>query len=150
MSGKGRFLGGFLLGLGVAYMLDPDRGARRRGLVRDKAVHAGHRLADGVGATSTDLQNRASGVAARLRSRLRREEVADEVLHERVRSAIGRAVTHPHEITVIAVQGTVTLQGPVLEQELEDLLHSVRRVRGVSRVVNELEIHPAPGSVSEN
>src|SRR3954471_24938590 len=113
MSGKGKFLGGFLLGLGVAYMLDPDRGARRRGLVRDKAAHAGHRLADGVGATAADLQNRAGGVAARLRSRLRREEVADEVLHERVRSAIGRVASHPHAITVIALEGTVTLQSPV-------------------------------------
>jgi osmotically-inducible protein OsmY len=146
MSGKGKFFGGFLLGLGVAYMLDPDRGARRRGLVRDKAVHAGHRLADGVGATTNDLRNRAGGAAARIRSRLRREDVGDEILHERVRSAIGRVLSQPHAITVIATEGVVTLQGPVVEEELDDLLHTVKRVRGVSRVVNELQIHPVETS----
>jgi hypothetical protein len=31
---------GMALGAGLTYLLDPDRGGRRRGLVRDKLVHA--------------------------------------------------------------------------------------------------------------
>ena len=43
--------------------------------------------------------------------------------------------------------GRVTLQGSVLEQDLDDLLRAVGRVAGVSDVVNELEAHREPGSV---
>jgi uncharacterized membrane protein len=73
--------------------------------------------------------------------------VDDPVLHERVRSAIGRAVSHPGAITVSVSNARVTLQGPVLEHELDDLVDAVRRVRGVSEVVNELEMHRDPDSV---
>lgn len=144
MSGEGKFISGLLLGLGISYMLDPDRGARRRALVRDKVTHASRKLAGGVEATATDLRNRAGGAAAELRSKVSREEVGDEVLHDRVRSAIGRAVSHPGAVTVSAHEGRVTLQGQVLEDELNDLLRTARQVRGVSEVVNELEVHPDP------
>jgi osmotically-inducible protein OsmY len=146
MSGEGKFISGLLLGLGLGYMLDPDRGARRRSLVRDKVTHASRKLAEGVEATATDLRNRAGGAAAELRSRVSREEVEDEVLHERVRSAIGRAVSHPGAVTVSAHEGRVTLQGQVLEDELNGLLRTARQVRGVAEVVNELEVHPEPGN----
>jgi osmotically-inducible protein OsmY len=146
MSGEGKFIGGLLAGLGLAYLLDPERGARRRALVRDKATHVGRKLADGVDATARDVRNRTGGVAAELRSRIRREEVGDEILHERVRSAIGRSVLHPKAITVVVYQGRVTLQGQVLQNELDDLLRTARQVRGVSEVVNELEVHPEPGN----
>ena len=141
MSGKGKFIGGLLVGLGLAYLLDPDRGARRRALVRDKATSAGRKLADGVDAKTRDLRNRTGGAAASLRSRFRKEEVGDEVLHERVRSAIGRAVSHPGAIVVSAHEGRVTLSGHVLEHELDDLLRTARGVRGVSELVNELQVH---------
>jgi osmotically-inducible protein OsmY len=147
MRGEGKFIGGVLIGLGLAYLLDPDRGARRRALVRDKAVSAGHKLADSVEATASDLRNRAGGAAAELRSRIKREAVGDDVLHERVRAAIGHAVSHPGALTVLVQDGRVTLQGQVLERELDDLLRSARRVRGVTEVVNELEVHPVAGNV---
>jgi osmotically-inducible protein OsmY len=146
MSGEGKFISGLLLGLGLGYMLDPDRGARRRALVRDKVTHASRKLADGAEATATNLRNRASGAAAELRSKVSREEVGDEILHERVRSAIGRAVSHPGAVTVSTHEGRVTLQGQVLQDELNDLLRTTRQVRGVSEVVNELEVHPDPGN----
>src|SRR5687767_12662978 len=120
MRGEGKFISGLLAGLGLAFMLDPNRGARRRALVRDKALRAGHKLADGVEAKATDLRNRTKGAAAELRSRFRGHEADDEIVHERVRSAIGRVVSHPGAILVNAQQGTVTLQGQVLESELEE------------------------------
>jgi uncharacterized membrane protein len=147
MRDQGKLLGGVLIGLGLAYLFDPDRGARRRALVRDKATSTGRRLADNLEATTRDLRNRAAGTAAELRGRIRREEVDDDVLHERVRSTIGRAVSHPGAIRVDVVENRVTLRGQVLEHELDDLLAAAGRVRGVSEVVNELEVHTAPSEV---
>ncbi len=140
-------IAGMLAGAGLMYLLDPDRGARRRALVRDQATRARHRLAEGAEATGRDLRNRARGTAAGLRSRLRRETADDEILHERVRSALGRVVSHPGAIEVSVADGLVTLQGQVLAQELDELLKTVRGVRGVSEVRNELTVSPSPQGV---
>lgn len=147
MRGQGRFITGLLLGVGLAYLLDPERGARRRALARDKATSAGKKLAENLEATTRDLRNRASGRAAELKSRFSREEVGNEVLHDRVRSAIGRVVSHPGSITVTVWDGRVTLQGQVLEDEVPGLLRTASRVRGVSEVINELEAHREAGDV---
>ncbi len=58
------FLGGLGTGLAVMYLVDPARGRRRRHLIRDRAVHAAHRLSDGIGTTSRDLKHRTSGLVA--------------------------------------------------------------------------------------
>jgi uncharacterized membrane protein len=73
--------------------------------------------------------------------------VDDAILHERVRSAVGRAVSHPGAIATMVSNGSVTLRGPVLEHELDRLLGAVRKVHGVSGVVNELEPHREPSGV---
>lgn len=44
MNNQGQLLMGMVLGAGIMYLLDPDRGKRRRSLVRDQMVHAGHEL----------------------------------------------------------------------------------------------------------
>lgn len=147
MASQGKFIAGLLAGLGLAYLLDPDRGANRRALARDKATRAGHKLAEGLDATARDLRNRASGTAAELRARFRREEVDDDILHDRVRSAIGRAVSHPGAIHLNVRNGQVTLRGQVLADEVDELLATTRKVRSVSEVVNELEVHREPGNV---
>ncbi|MGH7581384.1 MAG: BON domain-containing protein [Gemmatimonadales bacterium] len=132
-------IGALVVGAGLMYLLDPDRGARRRALVRDQAAHAGHRLRGGLGATTRDVGNRARGAASELRSRLRHEEVDDVVLRERVRSEAGRVVSHPHAMEVVVSGGRVALHGSVPEHELDDLLRAVRRVRGVTEVTDNLE-----------
>ena len=147
MTKQGKLIGALLAGAGLMFLLDPARGARRRALVRDKAVRARHKLSDGFGATTRDLGNRARGTLAGFRSRWRQEDVGDEILHERIRSAVGRVVSHPGAIEVDVVGGRVTLRGSVLEQELDDLLDAVRRVRGASDVTNELEVHPSADNV---
>jgi uncharacterized membrane protein len=141
MERQGKTIGGIIAGAAAMYLLDPDRGARRRSLLRDRVVHARNKLGDGLSATARDTRNRAAGAAAELRSRFRRDQADDEVLLERVRSAIGRVVSHPSAITVTVSDGRVTLGGHILASELDDLIKRVERVRGVKEARNELEIH---------
>jgi hypothetical protein len=58
------FLCGVGTGAALMYFLDPDRGGRRRALVRDKAVGLTNDARDALNAASEDLSNRAYGVYA--------------------------------------------------------------------------------------
>jgi len=89
MKGPGKFITGLLIGAGLAYLLDPDRGARRRALARDKATDAGRKLAEELDASTRTLRNRVRGTAAELRARIRPEPVDDEVLHDRPGAGTG-------------------------------------------------------------
>jgi uncharacterized membrane protein len=147
MERQGKLIGGIILGAGGMYLLDPDRGTRRRSLLRDQLVHAGSKLEDGLAATARDTRNRAVGAAADLRSRFQHDEADDAVLHERVRSAIGRVASHPSAITVNVLDGQVTLSGPVLADEVDEVIKRVKRVRGVREVRHELEVHRTANGV---
>jgi uncharacterized membrane protein len=148
MKKQGTLVTGVVVGAGAMYLLDPDRGARRRSLLRDQGVHAGHKIGEGLVATARDARNRTRGTAAALRARFRADEAEGDVLHERVRSAIGRVASHPGAITVIVTGDRVTLTGQVLATEVDGLIRKVRRVRGVAEVRNELEIHRNAARVS--
>ncbi|MEO8348688.1 MAG: BON domain-containing protein [Acidobacteriota bacterium] len=134
-------LGGLGLGAALMYVLDPERGKRRRAVVRDKAVRITKKTGDSVGARSRDWKNRAKGVAAQVKSLTSREEVSDPVLEGRVRAEIGRVVSTPGAIDVTSTAGTVTLSGAVLASEVDDLISAVRRVPGVEDVENRLEMY---------
>ena len=96
--------------------------------------------------TTRDVPNRGRGVVAELRSRAPRT-VPDDVLVRRVRARLGGSVRHPRSINVAAQDGRVTLSGPVLADELGDLLARVAAVRGVRDLDNKLEVHAEPGDV---
>lgn len=136
-----------IAGATLMYVLDPDRGARRRGMLRDRLLHANRKLEDGLDAAARDARNRSKGLAARVGRRLRSNGAPDAVIEERVRSQLGRVVSHPRSIEVSARGGRVTLSGLVLGHELEPLLSRVRKVRGVEDVVSRLEAHENAGNV---
>jgi hypothetical protein len=56
-------LGGLGAGAAAMYFLDPDRGTRRRALVRDKAVGLTNDAKQAITGKAKDLRNRASGLA---------------------------------------------------------------------------------------
>ena len=134
-------------GAGLMYLLDPERGRRRRAIVRDRLVRAAHRTGDAVDATSRDVGNRARGVVAELRSRLANVEVSDGVLHERVRARIGSVIGHAGAIDAAVIEGQVSLRGPVLAGDVDRLVRRVRGVPGVREVINQLDVHDEPGGV---
>ena len=141
-------LAGAGLGALAMFLLDPDRGGRRRALVRDKAVLTTRKTRDGVDAAARDVMNRTRGIAAATRGRLAREAVSDDTLVERVRARLGRACSHPRAIDVYAVDGEVTLTGPILAAEVEDVMATVAAVRGVTGIVNALDAHETSEGVS--
>ncbi len=137
---RGEFLVGALVGAGLMYLLDPERGPRRRSLLTDKATHARVRTGETLEGRARDLRNRSRGMIAEARSRLRHEEVGDDVLEARVRSELGHAVQHAGALTIVAQNGRVMVGGPIAEADADRVLAAVRRVRGVREVENQLEI----------
>jgi len=130
------------------YLLDSQQGARRRSIVRDKAVHTLHLGGAALGKASRDLAHRGKGLAVRAGSRLRPDAADDRVLHDRVRSKLGRCVSHPSAIAVSVTEGHVTLAGDVLASEVARLLRTVQGVRGVRDVESRLQVHEKAGDVS--
>jgi osmotically-inducible protein OsmY len=129
------------------YLFDPERGNRRRALLRDKVFHVAHSTGEKLDVKSRDAANRLHGLLARTKSLLTRERVPDTVVAERVRSRIGHVVSHPGSIEVAVQDGRVTLAGPALSSELDQLLDEVQHVRGVTGVENKVELHEEPGTV---
>jgi osmotically-inducible protein OsmY len=130
---------GMALGAGITYLLDPDRGTRRRALVRDKLVHAGHELEVTARSTARHARNKVKGLAHEAKAELTEREVEDRVLEERVRSEVGRDLSNTGQFEVSADQGHVTLSGAVPAEDIQDVVRSAKSVRGVEAVDNRLE-----------
>lgn len=143
-------LGSLGIGAGLMYLLDPERGRRRRAAARGKAAHLLGAGGTALGRATRDLAHRGRGLAAEAGARLhwRPEPVEDRVLEDRVRSKMGRFVSHPHAIEVLADDGEVTLAGEILDSEVAGLLAAVRSVRGVRKVDDQLRVHESAGTVS--
>lgn len=141
---------GIAIGAGLTYFLDPDRGGRRRALVRDQVVRAGNELEDAARSSGRHARNRAGGMLHEMKAELREDEVDDRVLEERVRSQVGRAVSSPGTVEVSASRGRVTLSGAVAEDEVESAERSAKSVRGVDEVDNRLDVRTAQEVGREN
>lgn len=147
MSKATALLIGAGIGTAVMYFFDPDRGSRRRALLRDQAVHARKKLQRSGEKTAAAAGNRAQGYKATLRSQLSKDQPSDDALMERARAVIGRVVSHPGAIEVTTNNGVVTLAGPVLAEEVPLLIDRVLDLQGVRDIVNRLQVHEAPGNV---
>ena len=141
-------LTGLLLGAGAMYLLDPQQGRRRRKLFNDQLNRMGHEVPQALDAAWRDLSNRAQGTVAELRHLVESDDVTDDVLAQRVRSRIGRVLSHPAAVEVDVADGCVNLRGPVLADEVQPLLGAVRRVRGVCGLTQELDVHDSAGTYS--
>jgi uncharacterized membrane protein len=134
-------------GAGLMYLFDPDRGACRRARLKDKAAHAIHKTGAVAGSVSRDLTNRVRGLSAQAGSVFKSGGADDDTLAARVRSRMGRAVSHPGAIEVTTQDGLVTLSGDALANEVDALLLCARSTPGVRGVDNQLRIHNRPGDI---
>jgi hypothetical protein len=140
-------IAGTALGIMSMYILDPLAGRRRRSLARDHLIRMRRKAQEAAGVTARDLKNRSLGILAEGRSAIFRRPVDDTVLAQRARSKLGFLVRHPSAIEVQANQGRVTLSGPVLADEVQQLIRGIESVRGVRDVENLLEVHDRPDGV---
>ena len=142
-------VGGVGLGAALMYFFDPDRGGRRRALVRDKVGAAGNKVGCYAEKMSHDIRNRAYGVVAETKSFLTHEDVPDETLVDRVRSKLGHYDVSLGAVEVQATNGTVILSGTIPASEELKILKAVRRARGVKRVESQLRLRPDEGSAPD-
>jgi uncharacterized membrane protein len=139
--------GAALLAAGM-YLFDPDRGRRRRALLRDRLFSVAARADDALGVMARDTAHRLKGLAARARTSFGDGTADDDVVVERVRACMGRVVSHPSAIKTSVSEGRVVLRGDVLASEHRALLSAVRSVRGVKETIDELGVHETARGIS--
>lgn len=132
------------------YFADPDRGKRRRATLRDTIVHSGNEVKRFAGRFGRDVEHRVEGAVAQARGLFEDDDqVSDTVLEQRVSTAVGRAVSHPHAVEVNCTGGSIFLGGWVLADEAGELTSAVRSVRGVRELSTFLNTTDHPEHVSE-
>jgi hypothetical protein len=135
-------IAGIAIGAFAMFFSDPDRGKRRRALVRDQVRHWAREVSCALEVAGRDLGNRLQGMRARARNLISgRGEVPDVILEERVRARLGRATTHPRAIKVLAQQGWINLSGAVLAHEKDDVLDTVQSTPGVTGVSDNMQTY---------
>lgn len=124
----------FAAGATAMYFLDPLVGRRRRALVRDKGVAAGHDIEDFARSKGRRAADKLNGVVAETKAALAAAPVGDEQLRERIRSRLGRIVESPGDIEVDVANGHVVLRGNADYDEIAEVLDKVSLMRGVGSI----------------
>ena len=138
------WIGGLALGALAMYIADPVQGRRRRALLQDKLTHVTHSTSRLMDQTLHDAHNRWSGLQAstmRMLSPRQAKPIDDHVLEARVRSRLGRTMSHRHDVEVLAHQGAVTLSGNLDGEEQEKVLKLVAAIPGVESVGGTKQTH---------
>jgi hypothetical protein len=141
------FAGGAAAGTVAAFLGDPQAGARRRALARDRTAGSIRRLARRSARGARIVGAYTVGWSKRARH-LREEpkDFDDATLAQKVQTQIFRAAGSPKgTVDVNVANGIVQLRGEVERPELiDDLVRKVRRVQGVREVESFLHLPQAP------
>jgi gas vesicle protein len=138
--------GTLMLGAGLMYVLDPERGRGRRAWLGQKTTSILNDCGTMFRRTGRDLMNRARGTMYEARGGLQNlrgssGDADGERLLQRVRSEIGHVVTYPTAIQLMAdANGTVTVYGRVPSSEEDRLLSCIHAVPGVREIINRVEV----------
>ncbi|HJW44952.1 MAG TPA: BON domain-containing protein [Lysobacter sp.] len=133
-----RIAAAFAAGAAAMYFMDPVVGRRRRALMRDQGVSAGHDVENFVRAKSRRAVHRLNGTVARTRARLSQGPVDDDQLLERIRSRLGHLLEHPRSVEVAVRDGNVVLTGRASAADIDHLMEAISGMRGVEDVENRL------------
>ena len=114
MNRAAAWICGALTGASAAYFFDPDRGRRRRALLRDRFRSSTRRMQRECGRTWRDVMNRTEGYLHEAANGLRDQPVSDTTLAARVRSRLGRCVSHPAAVAVSDFSYAFTFDPAVL------------------------------------
>jgi osmotically-inducible protein OsmY len=140
-----KLLLGAAIGAAVAWFLDPNDGARRRNVARDKGTKYARQGKDQAAqkasyATST-IKGKASGAAPTTSREPAEERLNDAALKAKVESEIFRDPDAPKgQVSVSVEEGKVTLRGevddPAKIEQLRDAAAKVDGVRDVESALN--------------
>jgi osmotically-inducible protein OsmY len=148
-----------LLGIGAAiaaltYFFDPQNGARRRNMTRDRALAFFRQSGKKAGRASRTVAAEAQGLkkkATHLKEE-KKPQPDDVTLARKVETEIFRDAEAPKgKVNVNAEGGVVFLRGEVSDESIiKDLEKAARKVQGVREVENLLHIPgtPAPSKAS--
>jgi osmotically-inducible protein OsmY len=131
------------IGAALAYFFDPQNGARRRNVTRDRVTPFFLRRARDAARAGRGMRADTYGVSQKLQHR--REEpkdLDDATLAQKVQSELFRDADAPKGAVSVNVQdGVVQLRGEVESRDLiDDLVAGARQVAGVRRVENLLHL----------
>jgi hypothetical protein len=149
MKSTACFIGGIGLGAGLMCLLDPQQGKRRRALIRDQGVRLAHEAEDAARVVARDISHRACGLAAEAKALFRHGDVSDDVLEQRIRSKMGRYVSHPRAIDIRCQDGRAILSGHILACDVDGLLRCVASIPGIKGIEQSLDIHKAAGTIAD-
>ena len=146
---------GAATGAAAAWFLDPNDGARRRSVARDKALKYARRSGTEASRKAQYAAGVAKGAAYQAGGETGRPDAAerlnDPALARKVESEIFRDVDVPKgKVAVNAENGIVYLRGEVEQQELIDrLAERAGRVEGVRGVESLLHTPGAPAPAKD-
>jgi osmotically-inducible protein OsmY len=130
---------GTLIGGALMFLLDPKSGRRRRAVSRDKVNKAGRQALHKTRQLARHVQNQIAGTIATASLSLSDEGVvSDKKLERRLRSVLGRSVSHPTAIDIAVHKGAVQLRGYLAPHEIAKVLNTVRATPGVRSVDNQI------------
>lgn len=142
---------GMAAGAAAVWFLDPNDGARRRNVVRDKALKYGRQ-------TGAEAQRKASYAAGQAKGAAyqatptsdKSEDLNDPTLARKVESEIFRDADAPKgDVSVNVENGVVHLRGEVSDEDtIRDLAEKAARVDGVRGVENLLHAPGTPAPTS--
>jgi hypothetical protein len=141
---------GVASGAAATFLADPQLGARRRALARDRTAGAIRRLVRKSARGSRIVGAYTVGWSKRLRH-LREEpkDLDDATLAQKVQSEIFRPADAPKgTVDVNVANGVVQLRGEVERPELiDDLVGKVRKIQGVRDVESFLHLPHTPAPI---
>lgn len=133
-----------LVGLGAgaatAYFVHPEHGRKRRAALADGTKKLLDKAAREGKKSLYDSQHHLAGIAAKLRTSFTHDSPSDRVLEARIRSRLGRLVSHPRAIHVVCEGGAAILWGLVWEKERAPLIEAMGKLPGVREITDHLEI----------
>ncbi|MBA3330866.1 MAG: BON domain-containing protein [Actinobacteria bacterium] len=136
----------------LAYFFDPQSGARRRNVTRDRVLAFFRRRGREAARAGRTVTAEAYGVSQKVQH-LREEpkNLDDATLAQKVQSEIFRDASAPKGAVDVNVQeGVVQLRGEVETQELiDELVAKARKVQGVREVENLLHPPGAPARMHQ-
>ena len=138
-----RFLRFAAIGAALVYFFDPQQGARRRNMARDRILAFLRRRGRDAARVGRATSSEAYGLKQKVVHRQEQpKDFDDQTLKAKVESEVFRPVDAPKgDVNVNVENGVVYLRGQVERPDLiDDLEQRVRSVQGVRDVENLLHI----------